>query len=155
MRDNPSAIRVWLILWKAARAVERTAVRSVAGLGLGLSDFAALEMLLHKGPQPIQVIGRKVLLTSSSITAAVNRLEARGLVRRSRDPNDARSRIAELTPEGKRLIQTAFEQHTCDIEGAMAVLSPAERAELIRLLKKLGIWADARLESEDAAKRAG
>ena len=41
------------------------------------SDFAVLEALLHKGPLPINEIGKKVLLTSGSITVAVDRLESK------------------------------------------------------------------------------
>src|SRR5579863_4294696 len=81
--ERKSAIHVWLVLFKAAHAVQKNAEASIAGMGVGLSDFAVLEMLLHKGPQPVNRIGHKIFLTSGSITAAVNRLEARGLVRRS------------------------------------------------------------------------
>ena len=102
-----SATRLWLILWKASRALEQNAIDSVAGLDLGLSDFAVLEVLLHKGPQPVNVIGKRVLLTSGSITAAVDRLELRKLVRRTADPQDGRSRIVQLTDAGKRLIEKA------------------------------------------------
>src|SRR5271155_5334438 len=112
-RDT-SATRLWLILWKAARAVEQNAVNSVAGLGLGLSDFAVLEALLHKGPQPVNAIGRRVLLTSGSITTAVDRLESRKLVRRRVDPSDSRARIVHLTAAGRRLIESAFRRHACD-----------------------------------------
>src|SRR5258708_26039380 len=86
MRSNTDGVHVRLILWKAERAMEAVDRRSIEKLGLGLSDFAVLEMLLHKGPQPVNTIGAKVLLTSGSITAAVDRLEARGLVRRGDHP---------------------------------------------------------------------
>jgi MarR family 2-MHQ and catechol resistance regulon transcriptional repressor len=144
-----SATHVWLVLWKAARAIEQNAKNSVAGVGLGLSDFAVLEVLLHKGALPVNVIGRKVLLTSGSITAAVDRLESRDLVRRMADPEDARARIVELTAAGRRLIEGAFRQHEVDMEETMAVLRPGERVELVRLLKKVGMWAAARLEERE------
>src|SRR5579872_2680832 len=130
------AIHVWLVLWKAAHAIEQNALRSVAGLGLGLSEFAVLEVLLHKGPQPVNVIGKKVLLTSGSITAAVDRLESRKLVLRTQDPEDLRARIVDLTGDGRRLIAEAFRQHSIDMEETLGILSAGERAELVRLLKK-------------------
>ena len=136
---------VWLVLSKASRAVERNALNSISSLGLGLSDFAVLELLLHKGPQPVNVIGKKVLLASGSTTAAVDRLEVRGLVERTPDPDDRRSRIVKLTASGREVIEKAFAQHAKDIEETMAVLKPAERRELARLLKKVGLWAEARL----------
>src|ERR1700693_3486351 len=141
------ATHVWLVLWKAAQAVQQNAARSVSALGLGLSDFAVLEVILHKGPHTVNVIGRKVFLTSGSITAAIDRLESKKLVRRNADPRDLRSRVVELTAKGQALIERAFRQHAMDIEETMAVLKPRERTELIRLLKKLGMWAAVRLEN--------
>jgi len=146
-----SAIHVWLVLFKAARAVERNAAGSISGLGIGLSDFAVLEVLLHKGPQPVNRIGRKVLLSSGSITAAVDRLEARRLVQRSIDPEDLRARIVQLTASGRKLIEQAFTKHVLDMEETMVVLRPREREDLVRLLKKLGLWAAARADSDRAA----
>jgi MarR family 2-MHQ and catechol resistance regulon transcriptional repressor len=145
---DEAATRVWLVLWKAAHAIEQNAARSVSAMGLGLSEFAVLEVLLHRGPQPVNVIGKKVLLSSGSITAAVDRLEAKKLVRRAADSVDLRARIVQLTQTGRRSIERAFDQHTMDMEETMAVLSSSDRRELVRLLKKVGMWAAARLESE-------
>jgi len=142
-----SAIHVWLVLWRAAHAVEQNAIQSVLGLGLGLSEFAVLEVLLHKGPLPVNVIGKKVLLTSGSITAAIDRLESRNLVHRTADPQDRRSRIVHLTETGKRLIEDGLQRHAIDLEATLAVLKPGERMELVRLLKKAGLWAAARIEN--------
>jgi MarR family 2-MHQ and catechol resistance regulon transcriptional repressor len=147
-----AATRVWIVLWKAARAIEQNAIQSVSALGLGLSDFAVLEVLLHKGPLPVNVIGRKVHLTSGSITAAVDRLESRKLLRRTADPKDRRGRIVQLTGRGRHLIERAFQKHALDMEETMAVLRSEERVELVRLLKKVGMWAAARLDDNGAAR---
>jgi len=145
--SETSAIHVWLVLWRAARAIEQNAIHSVLGLGLGLSEFAVLEVLLHKGPQPVNVIGKKVLLTSGSITAAIDRLESRNLVRRTADLQDRRARIVHLTETGARLIEDGIQRHAIDLEETLAVLKPGERMELVRLLKKAGLWAAARIEN--------
>jgi MarR family 2-MHQ and catechol resistance regulon transcriptional repressor len=144
--SREAATHVWLILWKAFQAIGQNASRSVSELGLGQSDFAVLEVLMHKGPQPVNVIGRKVQLTSGSITAAVDRLESRKLLRRTADAKDGRSRIVQLTGKGRHLIERAFQKHARDLEETMAVLRSGERAELVRLLKKVGMWAAARLD---------
>jgi MarR family 2-MHQ and catechol resistance regulon transcriptional repressor len=144
-KSDARATHVWLVLWKAARAVEQNAVNSVSGLDLGLSDFAVLEVLIHKGPQPVNVIGKRVLLTSGSITTAIDRLESRKLVHRTPHPDDQRARLVELTEKGKSLIECAFRQHARDMEETIAVLTASERVELIRLLKKVGIFAAGRL----------
>jgi MarR family 2-MHQ and catechol resistance regulon transcriptional repressor len=74
------APRLWIVLSRCYRAVRQKAESSIAGAGMGLSDFAALEALLHKGPLTITEIQAKVLLASGSMTAAVDRLEKKGLV---------------------------------------------------------------------------
>ena len=147
--NREAATHVWLVVWKAAHAIEQNALRSVSGLGLGLSEFAVLEVLLHKGPQPVNIIGKKVLLSSGSITTAVDRLESRKLVRRTADKGDLRARIVQLTQKGRRLIERAFRQHAMDMEETMAVLRSGERTDLVGLLKKVGMWAAARLESDN------
>jgi MarR family 2-MHQ and catechol resistance regulon transcriptional repressor len=136
--DGPAGVHVWLVLAKAAHALAAEAGRSIAGLGMCASDFGALETLLHKGPLPVNTLGRKLLLTSGSITTAIDRLERRGLVERRNDPSDRRARVVHLTPAGSRLIQKAFTAHAADMERAVSRIPVAERAALIESLKKLG-----------------
>jgi MarR family 2-MHQ and catechol resistance regulon transcriptional repressor len=138
-----SGVHVWLVLWKAAQAVEAYAKRSIEHLELGGSDFAVLEALLHKGVLPVNEIGRKVLLTSGSITVAIDRLEAKGLVERRASADDRRARIVHLTKEGRKLITRAYAEHAADMERLASALSASERATLIRLLKKIGYKAAA------------
>ncbi len=135
--EKIQGVHVWLVLWKAYEAMAGHARKSIAGLGLGLSDFAVLEVLLHKGPLPVNTIGGKVGLTSGSISVAVDRLEERGWVER-REGEDRRSRVVHLTEAGRKLIDCAFGQHAAEMELRARVLSANEREELVSLLKKLG-----------------
>ena len=91
----------------------------------------------------MNAIGQRVYLTSGSITAAVDRLERKGLVARCGDPCDRRTRVVHLTQEGRNLIEQAFEQHVQVMEAATAGLTPDERAQAIALIKKLGLYAEA------------
>src|SRR5215475_8214417 len=126
-----SGVHVWLVLWKAARAVEDYAQGSVSQLEICGSDFAVLEALLHKGPLPINEIGKKVLLTSGSITVAVDRLESKGLVERRAHGSDRRARVVHLTKEGRKLITRSYAEHAADMERlASASLTKAERNSL-------------------------
>ncbi|CAN5184019.1 MarR family transcriptional regulator [soil metagenome] len=147
--DDLSGTHLWLVLWRAARAVEEHAARSVSNSELCASDFGVLEALLHKGALPVGAIGKKVLLTSGSITTAVDRLARRGLVERRDAPADRRARIVHLTPEGRKFIKRAFAQHAADMEQASAALNENERKTLLRLLKKLGYGA-AELAAQDS-----
>jgi len=133
---------VWLVLWKTTKVLDTHARRSLTELGMCGSDFGVLEALLHKGPLPVNVLGEKVLLTSGSITTAVDRLERRCLVERRSDPQDRRTRIVHLTDEGQELIRRIFAGHERDMERAVSVLGQAEREALAGLLRKLGRGAE-------------
>jgi MarR family transcriptional regulator, 2-MHQ and catechol-resistance regulon repressor len=144
-----TGIHLWLVLWKAYEAVRRHAERHIHSLGLGFSDFAVLEVLLHKGPTPVNTIGELVHLTSGSITAAIDRLEHKSLVERCSDPSDRRARVVHLTEGGRKLIDCAFREHAAAMEAATVGLNAVERAEAIALLKKLGLSAQAIVLSEE------
>lgn len=131
-----------LLLWKADRAVERVERASIDGTGLLLSEFTVMEVLLHKGPLPINTIGEKVLLTSGSMTAAVNRLENKGFVTRIQDPSDHRCFYVHLTRLGAKVIKKAYSRHARNLDEVSEALTPTEREELARLLKKYGRHAE-------------
>jgi MarR family 2-MHQ and catechol resistance regulon transcriptional repressor len=141
---EPTGIHLWLVLWKAYEAVRRHAERHIHSLGLGFSDFAVLEVLLHKGPAPVNTIGELVHLTSGSITAAIDRLERKSLVARCTHSSDRRARVVHLTEMGRQLIECAFRDHAAAMEAATSGLTAAERAEAVALLKKLGRSARAK-----------
>jgi MarR family 2-MHQ and catechol resistance regulon transcriptional repressor len=138
-----------LLLWKANKAVEKVERDSIDGTGLLLSEFTVMEVLLHKGPLPINAIGEKVLLTSGSMTAAVNRLEDKGLATRVQDPSDHRCFYVHLTSKGAKVIRKAYGRHARNLENVAAALSPDERDELARLLKKYGRHADEVYAAQD------
>jgi MarR family 2-MHQ and catechol resistance regulon transcriptional repressor len=108
---DSSGTHLWLVLSKAHRALRMQAERSLEGIDMCLSDFAILELLLNRGPQPVNTIGQRVQLTSGSVTTAVDRLEERWLVVRSSDEADRRSRVVSLTPEGSKCIGEIFGHH--------------------------------------------
>src|SRR5437870_4629602 len=140
-----SGVHVFLVLWKAARAVQAYAEKSISESEMCGSDFAVLEALLHKGPLPVNEIGKKVLLTSGSITVAVDRLETKGLVERRAHGTDRRARIVHLTKAGRKLITHIYADHAADMERlASAFLMKADRKTLIQLLKKIGYEAAGR-----------
>ena len=138
---NTSGTHVWLVMMKAHRALERLARQSIEAAEVGLSDFGVLEMLLHKGPQPVNEIGRRIGLTSGAITVAVDRLASCGLVARRNHPRDRRTRVVCLTPAGRTKAAALFKSHQAVMDSAGGALTQGERSELIRLLKKLGTSA--------------
>ena len=141
-------IRLWLIVWKAYEALRQHAERHIQSLGMGFSDFAVLELLLHKGPTPVNAIGARVGLTSGSITTAVDRLERKRLVERRLDAGDRRARVVHLTSAGQKLISCAFADHRAVMERATSGLTPEEQTQAVALMKKLGLRAQSMLEVE-------
>src|SRR5450631_1985703 len=107
---------VWLVMMKAMRALTKYAAAGIEETGLGLSDFGVLEVLLHKGPLPVNTIGPIVDLTPGSISTAVDRLVAKGLVSRVESEEDRRVRVVDLTPRGKDLIITSFREHSVQMK---------------------------------------
>lgn len=106
MKDHTGRItapQLWRVMTSSHLAVRLLAEQSITNAGLCLTDFGALETLLHKGALPITQVQEKVLLASGSMTAAIDCLEKRGLVVRKSTSSDRRARIVELTQEGTRL----------------------------------------------------
>jgi MarR family transcriptional regulator, 2-MHQ and catechol-resistance regulon repressor len=144
MRENSQRItapRLWLVMTRSHHALRRMAEQSIVKTGLGLTDFAALEALLHKGPLTISEIQHKVLLASGSMTAAIDRLEKRGLVARKFTSKDRRARIVELTRAGKQAAEAYYKKHAKDLETVMSVLSAKEKQQTYGSLKRLGLAA--------------
>jgi MarR family 2-MHQ and catechol resistance regulon transcriptional repressor len=129
---------VWLVMLKAMRALTRYAAAGIEGTGLGQSDFGVLEVLLHKGPLPVNTIGPIVDLTPGSISIAVDRLVAKGLVSRVESADDRRVRIVTLTSRGRDLIVTANRKHAGQMKRVFSELSPEELRGFELALKKVG-----------------
>jgi MarR family transcriptional regulator, 2-MHQ and catechol-resistance regulon repressor len=136
--QDATGVHVWLVFMKAFQALIPHAEESIKRTELGDSDFRVLEVLLHKGPLPVNTVGPKVWLTPGSISVAVDRLVEKGLVSRKDRAGDRRVRQVELTAKGRALITRGFREHAAAMETAASVLSKNERLTLLRLLKKLG-----------------
>jgi MarR family transcriptional regulator, 2-MHQ and catechol-resistance regulon repressor len=145
-RSNQETDHAWLVMMKAMRALTRYAAAGIKETGLGLSDFGVLEVLLNKGPLPVNTIGPIVDLTPGSISIAVDRLFAKGLVTRVESTEDRRVRIIALTPRGQDLIVSAFRKHSGQMKRVFSELSPEELRALEVTLKKVGKRAAALME---------
>lgn len=123
---------------RASQSVQEIAKKDIEQYGVNPTEFAVLELLYHKGDQPIQQIGKKILLASSSLTYVVDKLETKGLVIRIACPKDRRVTYATITDKGKQFIQEVFPKHTKTIESIFENLSESELHSFITMLKKIG-----------------
>ena len=153
-KDTSTPVHTWLVMMKAMQAITRYALANLEETGLGLSDFAVLEALLHKGPLPVNVIGPKVNLTPGSISVAVDRLVAKGLVSRAESSQDRRVRIVALTPRGKSVITPIFRAHVATLEKVFAGLSRDEIRQLEQQLKRIGSQAELLFDQRTAKARS-
>lgn len=144
MSSGDSAASLFVALRRASRTVEEQARRNMDGIGICPSDYGILEALLAAGPLPVSALGRLVVLTSGSMTTAIDRLAGKGYVKRKDDPADRRARTVHLTPQGRHLMRKAETEHERAMAGALSSLSSAERREALRLLTKLGQGSGAR-----------
>lgn len=134
------SLKLYVVLSKAYRAIHDHVSKHIQAYGLNPTEFAVLELLYHKGHQPLQQIGGKILLASGSITYVVDKLEKKELLERKACPNDRRVTHAVITEKGTQLIEEMFPKHKEYIHDALSVLSSEEKIQVTEMLKKLGLF---------------
>lgn len=133
------SLKLFIVLSRAYRSINEDVNKLIQTYGLNPTEFAVLELLYHKGDQPLQQIGGKILLASGSITYVVDKLEQKGYLRRAACPKDRRVTYGQITEKGKSFIEDIFPDHEKHIHTLMSELSEKEKDEAIHLLKRLGL----------------
>lgn len=142
IKDEELSLKLFVVLTRTLDSIKKKIEDDIKTLGLNPTEFAVLELIYHKGDQPIQKIGEKVLIASSSITYVVDKLEKKQLVKRNPCPNDRRITFATLTDNGEKLMDTLFPKHREAINEILLGLSREEKQNMIHQLKKLGYYAE-------------
>jgi MarR family 2-MHQ and catechol resistance regulon transcriptional repressor len=151
-KKPPDALHAWLIMLKAWQAMARYASPALLEKGLGESDFRVLEVLLHKGPMPVNTIGPKVDLNPGSVSVAVDRLYKKGFVSRVECSRDRRVRTVALTEKGRQMFVPLFRRHAALIKRAFQDVSSAELPHLELILKKIGKRASSLAEKRGLSR---
>ncbi|ETT85658.1 MarR family transcriptional regulator [Viridibacillus sp. FSL R5-0477] len=133
------SLKLFIVLSRANKAINECTNQFFQDNGLNPTEFAVLELLFHKGRQPLQKIGNKILLASGSITYVIDKLEKRGFLNRISCPSDRRITYAEITPEGEAFMDELFPRHEEQLYELTNALSPEEKDQAIALLKKMGL----------------
>jgi MarR family 2-MHQ and catechol resistance regulon transcriptional repressor len=142
------SLKLFIVLSRAHRAFNDVVNKNISTFNLNPTEFAVLELLYHRGDQPLQQIGGKILLASGSITYVVDKLEQKGLLVRKACPNDRRVTHAQITDKGKQLIEEIFPPHEERINEIVSVLTDEEKKIMTELLKKVGFHAKDLLSKE-------
>jgi DNA-binding MarR family transcriptional regulator len=137
---NVQAFDVTARISRLALHVARHQEQVFGRFGLNRGEVGVLAALRIAGP-PHQLsptrLFKGLMLSSAGITSRLDRLEQRGLVRRSRHPNDRRGILVELTDEGRALLDQAV-RASSDAEGELVSgLDPEELRTLVSLLRKM------------------
>lgn len=138
-KETERALKLFIVLSRASKVILEEAHIPSNKYGLNRTEFAVLELLYHKGRQPIQKIGQKILLGSGSMTYVVDKLEKRGLLERVFCEEDKRVTYMSITSEGVELMTAIFPEHAENIESMMASLTVEEQEMAISLIRKLGL----------------
>lgn len=99
--------------------------------------FAAMAKLHERGSLSQNALGRLTAMDIATIKGVVDRLRQRDLVESSKDPDDARRQLIQLTPKGKELMQRALPLAHDVTDQTTAPLSEAEAKQLVKLLRKV------------------
>ncbi|USG66227.1 MarR family transcriptional regulator [Brevibacillus ruminantium] len=145
-QQRDDSLQLMVVLARAYNWVTANTNKEIRGHGLNPTEFGVLELLYHKGPQPLQQIGEKILISSGNITYVVDKLEKKQLLVRKPCAEDRRVIYAELTEKGEQFLAAIFPSHREAIEQAVSGLNQEEKQQAIELLKKLGRSAQERFQ---------
>jgi DNA-binding MarR family transcriptional regulator len=133
------------VLGRARRIVlqSRPAIEAVfAKHGVDTGEFDVLTTLMRSGPpyalRPTELY-RSLMISSGGLTDRLNRLQKAGLITRPPSPEDRRSLLVQLTPEGRDKVEAAFREDMAVEARLLAPLDPADRRTLADLLRKLAL----------------
>ncbi len=139
MPRRPSALPDHLGYWlrKLSNAVSSSFAARLAALDVSVPQWVVLRVLFDHDSLPLKEIVARVEVDQGSLSRMVDRLLARGWVRRATDARDRRAVAISLTKEGRRLVpRLAAEADTNDAE-FFAGLTPAERERFLQTIQKL------------------
>jgi MarR family 2-MHQ and catechol resistance regulon transcriptional repressor len=132
-------LNTFIKLMRSTESLNNRLLRHLSEHNLTVSQFGALEALLHVGPQNQKELGARLLKSGGNITMVIDNLEKSGWVERKKNPKDRRAMIISLTADGEAFIKEFFPKHLERIVEEFEVLNPEELEQLGALAKKVGM----------------
>lgn len=119
-----------------ADVVRRRMAEVVEPVGITLQQFNVLRILRGGGDDGVATldVAERMVEQAPGITRLLDRLEAKGLVRRQRCPKDRRQNLCWISTRGRTLLEQLDEPTLRAAEGCVAGVDPADQATLLRLL---------------------
>jgi DNA-binding MarR family transcriptional regulator len=123
--------------WSVARQLRDTSQVTLAPWDITPAHLRALRVLMRHGVMRLSELSDHLHIAARSATEVVDALETRGLVERRPDPDDRRAILVELTEHGTSVLDAIRAARGTEAERAFGRLSPTDRAQLTRILRKL------------------
>lgn len=124
-------------LARCYQAFESYSARHIRALDLTPAQFDLIVTLGNTDGMTFKELGAKTLITKGTLTGVVDRLVAKGLVRRAASPVDGRSQTVHLTPAGEALFARVFPGHLDHIRAVLSGLGTSELAQAEAALRRL------------------
>lgn len=137
MNRVKDVLNMYVGLKRLTADLEQVVRKDIARYELSVNEFAVLELLFHKGSQPVQQIKEKILVAASSTTYILDKLCKQGLVERQINQTDKRITYIHLTESGKDLMSKAFPEHEHVLETYFSNLSDEEVTLFHQLIKTI------------------
>lgn len=151
-----SALEITGRLNRIARHLDRRATEAMTDSGLNCRDLEVLGALRRSGcGLPAGQLARAAMLTSGGMTGQADRLANAGLIVRRPDPDDRRTVLVSLTPEGRGAAENALTAYLAAGERALSVLSEEEKDTLAELLRKLLVGLEGPARKGEAPQEPG
>jgi len=123
--------------WAVARRLREKSQETLAPWDITPAYWRALRVLRRHGVMRLSELSEWLRIAPRSATEVVDALEARGLVRRMADPGDRRATLVEMTEPGTEILEAIRGASDSEAERVFGRLSPADRADLARILSQL------------------
>ena len=146
MNAKEARIKAFTVFIKSSQSVQKLIKQDFLKKEINLNEYAVMELIYHKGDQPIQAIGKKILMGGGSITYVIDKLEKKGFLYRRRCPEDRRVMFACMTDAGKEYMDVRITEQEALINTIFDEWDDDEVADAINLLKRIGMHAEGSLK---------
>jgi MarR family 2-MHQ and catechol resistance regulon transcriptional repressor len=142
MENKDSRIKAFTVFIKSSQSVQKLIKQDFLKKDINLNEYAIMELLYHRGDQPIQSIGKRILMGGGSITYVIDKLEKKGFLIRKPSTEDRRKIYACITEKGKHYMDQRVVEHEALIHTIFEEWDDDEVEEAIDLLKRIGMHAE-------------
>ncbi|UJF15564.1 MarR family transcriptional regulator [Jeotgalibaca sp. MA1X17-3] len=146
MEENNMNVKAFTIFMKSSQSIQKLIKQDFLKKEINLNEYAIMELLFHRGDQPIQSIGKRILMGGGSITYVIDKLEKKEFLYRKPSDEDRRKVYACITEKGKQYMNQRVKEQETLINTIFNEWDKDEVEQATLLLKRIGIHAESLLK---------